>query len=85
MVKFENQLDEFLTDVVLAQGLQRQIRRDAVKKYIASISPNQFRQEMTEIQHLPALEILNSLGVKKEYYNDFLQTITKARSLSGLK
>ncbi|MDE1871738.1 MAG: hypothetical protein KGI06_05875 [Candidatus Micrarchaeota archaeon] len=85
MVIFANKLDELLSDAVLAQGLNRQIKRKTTVDYIKSISETQFKREISEIIHLPALEMLNSLGVKKEVYPIFLQAIAKARKAEGLK
>lgn len=59
----KNKLEELLQEVVLASGLEKSQRLQAVRAYIASISIAQLNKEIAEITNRVELTALNAAGV----------------------
>jgi hypothetical protein len=72
MPTFKNRLDELLADVVLASGIQRQVRLEAVRAYIASTPMDTLKRQIAEITSIPELQVLQAAGVPQALQPTFL-------------
>jgi len=77
MPKSVNKLDELLADAVLSSGPTRQVAHLALVAYKKSISEAQLKREILQITSMPELNYLQSIGVPKDIYQDFLNQIRK--------
>ncbi|MDE1866914.1 MAG: hypothetical protein KGI08_04285 [Thaumarchaeota archaeon] len=78
MPTFTNKLDELLADVVLSNNINRLLSGRVVKQYWDTLSKDQKKEQLSQITSLAELNILNSLGIPKEIYTDFLLVLQKA-------
>jgi hypothetical protein len=80
MPKFANKLDELLADAVLANGVQRQVALEVVRKYLQTTPLQQLKMEVSQVVSLTELRFLQAAGVPSGLQEVFL---TVYQSLSG--
>lgn len=77
MPQFKNQLDSLLADAVLASGVDRQVKLNAIRDYLKKTSIYDLKKQVSVITSKPELSMLQASGVPQGLQEVFLYTYTR--------